>query len=455
MATDQMAELRQKAATLGAEIDGIYAKAAAEKRVLTVEDTAALKLKEEEFNPMVDTIQRYDAHQATASQFSAQRAGAEGPGSGAEKPARNGVVRMGQDNEAGRPFTSLGDQLLAVKAAHSQTGMAVDKRLIRLDAEIRAASGMSEGVPSDGGFAVQQDFVQDIIGRVFDQSSGAIASRVQRIDIGPNSNGIKQNVIDETSRVNGSRWGGVQTYWAAEADTVTATKPKLRRMEMELEKLFAIWYLTEELTQDSTAMSSVAAAAFAEEIQFKVEDGIINGTGVGQMLGILNSPALVEQAIEGSQTIANTPASIAANTSKMLARFNGNRSRAAWFANIALFPQISLATVGGTNIPVYLNGGTIANAPFGTIWGIPTFFVEYAAAEGTPGDIILADLGWYAMIAKGAPKFAMSMHVRFLNDENTFKVTFRTNGQPIPKAPITPYKGTATRSPFVVLGARS
>ena len=172
-------------------------------------------------------------------------------------------------------------------------------------------------------------------------------------------------------------------------------------------------------------------------------------------MGILTSPAKVEQAIEATQTIANTSGFIAANTSKMLARFNGSRARAAWFANIALFPKISLATLGGTSTPVYLNAGTIANAPFGTIWGIPTFFVEYCAAEGTPGDIVLADLGWYAMIAKGAPKFATSMHVRFLNDENTFKVTFRTNGQPIPRLPVTPYKGTDTRSPFVTLAVRT
>jgi HK97 family phage major capsid protein len=451
---DKVAELRTRAQTLSSEIDAIYNTALTEKRALSDDEQKAMKLKKDELTPLVATITSHDEHEAQKTILNGTRGDSEGPGAGIQ--ARAGErIRVGADREAGRPFATLGDQLLAVMSAHSGTGNPVDKRLLRLDTEIRAASGMSEGVPSDGGFAVQSDFVQNIIGRIFDQSTGPIASRVQRIDIGPNANGIKQNVIDETSRVNGSRWGGVQTYWAAEADTVTASKPKLRRMEMDLEKLFGIWYLTDELTSDSTAMSSVAETAFAEELQFKVEDGVFNGTGVGQMLGILNSPALVEVAIESTQDIDNTADFIAANTSKMLARFNGSRARAAWFANISLFPKISLATLGGNSVPVYLNQGTIANAPFGTIWGIPIFFVEYAAAEGTPGDLVLADLGWYAMIAKGAPKFAMSMHVRFLNDENTFRVTFRTNGQPIPKAAITPYKGTDTRSPFVTLAVRS
>lgn len=451
---DRVADLRVRAKTLADEIDGIYSRALAEKRAVTAEEQASIKAKKEELQPLVSTITSYDEHEALKGQLDTPQARIEGPGGALEVPPGT-PIRVGADREAGRPFRSLGEQLLAVRAAHSGQGLAIDKRLLRLDAEIRAASGMSEGVPSDGGFGVQTDFVQGIIGRIFDQSTGVIASRVQRIEVGANSNGIKQNVIDESSRATGSRWGGVQSYWVSEADTATAKKPKLRRMEMDLEKLLAIWYLTDELTQDAVALGSVAETAFAEELQFMVEDGVINGTGVGQLLGILNGGALVTQAIEAGQTIANTSAHIAANTSKMLARFNGNRGRAAWFANIQLFPMISLATLGGTSAPVYLNQGTIANAPFGTIWGIPIFFVEYCAAEGTPGDLILSDLGWYAMIAKGAPKFAMSMHVRFLNDENTFRVTFRCNGQPIPNKAITPYKGSSTRSPFVVLATRS
>ena len=40
-------------------------------------------------------------------------------------------------------------------------------------------------------------------------------------------------------------------------------------------------------------------------IGFRINDIILEGDGVNKTLGILNSPALVSQAIEGSQTIAN------------------------------------------------------------------------------------------------------------------------------------------------------
>jgi hypothetical protein len=47
------------------------------------------------------------------------------------------------------------------------------------------------------------------------------------------------------------------------------------------------------------------------------------------------------------------------------------------------------------------------------------------------------------------------MHVRFLNDEQTFRWTIRNDGQPIWNAPLTPFKGTNTLSPFISLDVRS
>src|SRR5207248_226353 len=96
---------------------------------------------------------------------------------------------------------------------------------------------------------------------------------------------------DEQSRANGSRFGGVQAFWANEADTVTATKPKFRQMELVLNKLLAICYVTDELVQDATALEAVINDIFPQEFSFRMEDAIVNGVGNGQPLGILNSPA--------------------------------------------------------------------------------------------------------------------------------------------------------------------
>ena len=53
--------------------------------------------------------------------------------------------------------------------------------------------------------------------------------------------------IDETSRANGSRWGGVQVFRGAEADQATAKKPKFGLWERRVTDMIALAYVTERL----------------------------------------------------------------------------------------------------------------------------------------------------------------------------------------------------------------
>ena len=113
---------------------------------------------------------------------------------------------------------------------------------------------------------------------------------------------MKINAVDEDSRANGSRWGGVQTYWEGEADELTGSKPKFRQLELSLKKLTGLCYATDELLQDAAALEAVIRQAFAEEFGFKIDDAILDGSGEGEPLGILNSGAIVKVEKEKDQT---------------------------------------------------------------------------------------------------------------------------------------------------------
>lgn len=352
------------------------------------------------------------------------------------------------DREAEKPFVSLGEQLMSIVGAARHPGN-IDKRLLALNA---GPSGMSEQVPSDGGFALQPEFATEIIQRSY--TMGEILSRVRKYPIGANSNGLKINAIDETSRVTGSRFGGVQVYHANEADTATAKKPKLRQMILELKKLLGIWYLTDELTEDTTALGAIAMDAFSEEITFTLENVILNGNGAGQGLGILNSGAVIVVPKETSQATATLNVQ---NITKMYARSWGRgRKNSVWLYDQSVEPQFFTMTLGsGTSqIPIYLPPGGLSATPYGTLMGRPMIPVEYMAQLGTLGDIMLVDLSQYLYIDKGGPKQAQSIHVRFLNDEMTFRITHRYDGQPIWYAPLTPANNGPTLSPYVTLAAR-
>ena len=283
---------------------------------------------------------------------------------------------------------------------------------------------------------------------------GEILGRVNKVPISGNSNGLKINAVDESSRATGSRWGGVQSYWVGEGTTVAATKPKFRRVEFDLKKLFSLAYMTDELLQDSTALTAILGQAFAEEIMFMVEDAIFEGTGAGQPLGVLNSSALVSVAKQNGQASATV---LKENIDGMWARlWNRSRKDAVWLINQDVLPQLfALNQVVGTGgAPVYLPPGGYSAAPYATLLGRPIIETEYNAAMGAPGDILLADLSQYTIIDKGGVNAATSMHIAFLTDEMVFRVTYRVDGKPMWKDPITPFKGSNTRSPFVALAQR-
>ena len=338
-------------------------------------------------------------------------------------------------------FETFGEQLIAAYRAATPGGK-VDERL-----STRAASGLNETTPSDGGFLVQQDFVKELLKRTYE--TGILASKVKKIPITTNANGLKINAVDEDSRGNGSRWGGVQTYWESEADEHTGSKPKFRQIELSLKKLTGLCYATDELLQDAAALEAVIRQAFAEEFGFKMDDAILDGSGEGEPLGILKCGALIKVEKEKDQKAIIT----VENLIKMWNRlWSKSRANAVWYINQEIEPHLYTLKLGDK--PVYIPAGGISEKPYGTIFGRPVIPLEQCNAEGEVGDIVLADVGQYLLIDKGGVKAASSIHVRFLYDESVFRFIYRADGKPIWNKPLTPYKGKSTISPFVALEKR-
>lgn len=361
-----------------------------------------------------------------------------------KKPDRK-ITPGNKDPEAPEDdkFKSFGEYL--TKVVRAETGGGVDPRL--------KATGLSEGVPAEGGFLVQQEFVNTLMEKVYE--IGVLAAKCTRQPVGANFNGIKIPAVDETSRVDGSRWGGVRAYWAAEGGTKTASKPAFRQISLELQKLIGLCYVTDELLQDAVGLEGYVNRWFPLEFGFKLDDAIINGDGAGKPLGILGSPCLVSVSAETGQAATTI---VAENIIKMWARMWGaSRKNAVWFINQDIEPQLytmSLA-VGTGGIPVYMPAGGLSGQPYGTLMGRPVTPIEQCATLGTVGDIILADLSQYILIEKGGIQAASSIHVQFTTDETAFRFVMRVNGQSIWNSALTPYKGSNTQSPFIALATRS
>lgn len=425
MTMKKVLEMRAKRENARLKAMEILNKAEKEDRFLSSEE-------QKEIDKYEDEIRSWDASIERAERMIAME-----PDEIEEKPE----VKTAPKNEE-RKFKTFGEQLMAAYRA-SMPGGQVDNRLTT-----RAASGLNESNPSDGGFLVQQDFVSELLKRTYE--TGILASKVKKIPISTSANGLKINAVDEDSRANGSRFGGVQTYWEGEADKLAGTKPKFRVLELSLKKLTGLCYATDELLQDTAALESVIRQAFAEEFGFKIDDAILTGTGAGEPLGILNSSSLVTVAKESNQAEKITVENLIKMWNRVWSR---SRNNAVWFINQEIEPYLYTLKIGTT--PVYVPAGGLSEKPYGTLFGRPVIPLEQCSALGEVGDIIIADLNQYLLIDKGGINAQSSIHVRFLYDENVFRFIYRVDGQPIWNKPLTPYKGTATQSPFVALAKRN
>jgi HK97 family phage major capsid protein len=349
--------------------------------------------------------------------------------------------------DSSRHFRSFGEQLQAVQQFAVTRGANCDSRLVR------APTGAGEFDPTGGGFLVQTDFQTSVF--VLAHAMGDLLTKVNKIPISANSNSLKINAVDETSRATGSRWGGVQTYWVDEGtNSATPTRPKFRKVDFNLHKLMSFFYMTDEILQDAEALTALASQAFSEEIMFMTEDAIFEGSGAGLPLGFMNSPALITVAKKTGQQAGTI---VKENIDDMWTRlWSRSRQNAVWLINQDCEAQLNQLNqaVGTGGQMVFLPPGGLSAAPYATLYGRPVIATEYSSALGTPGDIALVDLSQYTLIDKGGVQAATSMHVAFLTDEQVFRITYRVDGKPMWSVPLTRFKGGTSNSPFVTLAQR-
>lgn len=343
-------------------------------------------------------------------------------------------------------FKSLGEQIRSIKGWFTQDEVArKDERMKRIIAKAPSTYG-SEASGADGGFLLAPQFANVILQHSFDDE--ALFTRTDTYTTASNSLTVPK---DETTP-----WGtaGVQVYWQNEAAQATQSKPKLGQDNLILHKLTALVPVTDEQLQDSfTGLGDYISRQAGDRIRWKVDDAIINGTGAGQPMGIINSGALVSQAAESGQTA--TTINIA-NIANMISRIpQASIKTCVWLVHPKAFPQIVTLTNGNNSL--YIPPGGVGNVSptMGSLFGIPMVISQHCQTLGTAGDIYLLDLSKYLTLTKGdGIQSAMSIHLFFDYNVSTFRFNFRVAGQPWLSAPVTSANGSYTMSPFVNLAAR-
>ena len=134
-----------------------------------------------------------------------------------------------------------------------------------------------------------------------------------------------------------------------------------------------------------------------------------------------------------------------------------HRTKAEWYVHPDVEEQLLNMDfpVGTGGVPVFLPPGGASASPYSKLLGKDVISTDHCEALGDKGDIWFADLSEYMLIKKGGVESAVSIHVRFLYGEQTFRFIFRANGAPKINSALTIKNSSNTRSPFVTLKARA
>lgn len=457
-------ELRERLATLNTEAQDIRSHAEGEKRDFTVEETEQLDDIMGSFDRTksdIERLERLGTQTETLNAPTGRKTQPDAPANLASQDpeaaaaARKSSPRISAQLHGSKNggFQSLGEFGFHVARYYRNNGQ-MDPRLDRL----AATTYGNETSGTDGGFAVPPDFRSTIMEAVMGEES--LLSRCDQITVSGNS---FTSPVDMTTPWQSS--GGIQAYWGSEAATKTQSKPSLEERNVKLNKLYALVPMTDELLEDASAMDAYLRRKAPEAIAFKASLAILQGSGSGQPLGVLNSPALVSVAKETGQ-VADTI--VGNNILKMYSRmYAPSRSKAVWVINQDIEPQLLKLSVPGTDNTgnavtgwgglVYMPANGLSSSPFATLFGRPVIPSQAAETLGDKGDILFVDFSQYLVILKGGPnpKVDISIHLWFDQDVTAFRFVLRLGGMPWWSAPIAARDGSNTYSPLITLDERA
>lgn len=227
--------------------------------------------------------------------------------------------------------------------------------------------------------------------------------------------------------------------WTRRPETVDGTSARMafEQVTLTANEEFGLAIASEKILTDSpTSFVAILTAGFADEqVAFAMNERI-NGTGVGERLGILNSPCLIQVAAEAQQAAGTI---IVENIDKMAAR-QWRYNQSVYLANQNTRPQlrglVRNVGTGGVTVPYFTQGDGVEYLD-----GRPIFFTEFCKALGTLGDIINLCPSEYLEGLYQSDQYAESIHARFAAAERMFRFYRRTDGQCWWRSALTPRNG--------------
>lgn len=443
-------ELRQKHAQLVDNAKALIAKADAEKRDLTDDETGQVEKHTSEAKELKAQIAAAERRQKLRGDVGDLAAALDvNPGRKSFDPS--GAIPMGAPiiaieawrNDPKRGYRRAEDQLVEVMRV--ARGARPSAQLESL----RAAAGsdeQTENASPYGDFLLAPAFQPTVL--QVEAEMDPIAGLVQKVPMAMPTVRIPARV---DKKHNTSVSGGLQVFRRASSEDVQKSRIKFKMVELRADSLMGVSIAEEELLSDSPiSFAAILSAGFRDEFAARKLQERISGTGAGEFQGVLESACLITVDAEEDQ---DPDTFTYQNAIDMRARCWGY-NRAVWLYNHDLLPQLMkmVIPVGTGGVPAWVTSAREDRPD--TFMGRPAFPTEFCKTAGDVGDVILGNWSQYLEGELEGTQAAESTHVRFDTHERAFKFWQRNAAAPWWEAPLTPKNSAKTLSPFVVCAGR-
>lgn len=353
------------------------------------------------------------------------------------------VTNMGGKHD--KTAASFGDFLIAV-ARKDEVRLKTIYGSVYSEGEDDGKTDMSHLTGSLGGFLIPPEFENRLL-----EMSIQMSPLTQMVTTLPVlSNRGSMPVLDQTTAPTAGQgdvgWTATVTAGVGPENTaLTETNPLLAQVNWNIHKVGGVTHTPNELIEDAPqSIELILSALFATTINSKREFLILNGTGAGEARGILQSDALI-----AVTTITNSIFALG-DALAMTSRFKPWLSPGVWVAHPGVIPDIGIIQVGN-------GGGVLLKDPGGMdvmtlpLLGKRILYSEHLPQDDSSGDVILIDPKAYLLFQKRGMKIDFSPHVKFVEDQSTWRFTDRMDGQPWVSGAVTlaDPNGSFTVSPYV------
>lgn len=442
-------KLLERNAQLAGNMKALAATAEAESRNLNPEEQTQFDSYDDEFRANEAEMARLDRLEAVSASLSQPLPRVIQPTDSVAPPPRPGGTTSTSPitgavvahNYANHGFAKgKGEFLVAV--LNAQIAKRTDPRLLPVNA---ATTWASEGVGAEAGFLLPPQFSGELMQAVIPGDSFLSAlSPVQT-----NSNLL---VVPVNEKAYWQNSAGITSAATAEGGSITASKPSLGERRIPLYKFASLVHVSEETLADIPFMSTFVMGEMGNHLRYQLEDAVMNGTGEGTILGILNSPAIISLTDADSTATAIGAVDVLNMVANLLA---GGSSF--FVSNPTVMPAIQSMKTGTAGYPLMMPD--MAQPERQALLGRPYYFSEACPILNTTGDIALVQPRGYVLATKsGGVQTSTTFAFAFDEDKQSFKATLRAGGAPLLSAKVARAKSTGSTyaSHFVVItGSRS